>query len=47
MTPHYLPPYSPNLNLIERSWKLVHENVLKFCIFLLFSFFHLQFQLDA
>jgi transposase len=24
---HYLPPYSPNLNPIERVWKLMHERV--------------------
>jgi transposase len=24
---HYLPPYSPNLNPIERLWKLMRENV--------------------
>ena len=24
---YYLPPYSPNLNPIERLWKLMHENV--------------------
>jgi len=24
---HYLPPYSPNLNPIERLWKLMHEYV--------------------
>lgn len=24
---HYLPPYSPNLNPIERLWKLMHEKV--------------------
>lgn len=24
---HYLPPYSPNLNPIERLWKLMNENV--------------------
>jgi transposase len=24
---HYLPPYSPNLNPIERLWKLMHEAV--------------------
>jgi len=24
---HYLPPYSPNLNPIERVWKLFHEHV--------------------
>lgn len=24
---HYLPPYSPNLNPIERIWKLMHESV--------------------
>jgi transposase len=25
---HYLPPYSPNLNPIERVWKLMHESVM-------------------
>jgi len=25
---HFLPPYSPNLNPIERLWKYVYENVL-------------------
>lgn len=24
---HYLPPYSPNLNPIERVWKIMHESV--------------------
>ena len=24
---HYLPPYSPNLNPIERLWKVMNENV--------------------
>jgi transposase len=24
---HHLPPYSPNLNAIERFWKILHENV--------------------
>lgn len=24
---HYLPPYSPNLNPIERIWKIMHEQV--------------------
>jgi transposase len=24
----YLPPYSPNLNLIERLWKFANENVV-------------------
>jgi transposase len=24
---HYLPPYSPNINPVERMWKLMHENV--------------------
>ena len=24
---HYLPPYSPNLNPIERLWKVMHEKV--------------------
>lgn len=23
---HYLPPYSPNLNPVERLWKIMHEN---------------------
>ena len=27
ITPHYLPPYSPNLNPIERLWKIMHEKV--------------------
>ena len=25
---HYLPPYSPNLNPIERLWKMMHEQTL-------------------
>jgi transposase len=24
---HYLPPYSPNLNPVERIWKMMHEDV--------------------
>lgn len=24
---HYLPPYSPNLNPVERLWKIMHEHV--------------------
>jgi transposase len=24
---HHLPPYSPNLNVIERCWKILHEHV--------------------
>jgi len=24
---HYLPPYSPNLNPIERLWKVMNENI--------------------
>jgi transposase len=24
---HHLPPYSPNLNVIERCWKIMHEQV--------------------
>ncbi|WP_338011052.1 transposase, partial [Photorhabdus temperata] len=24
---HYLPPYSPNLNPIERLWKVMNEQV--------------------
>lgn len=27
ITLHFLPPYSPNLNPIERLWKLLHEQV--------------------
>lgn len=27
ITVHYLPPYSPNLNPIERLWKIMHETV--------------------
>ena len=23
---HYLPPYSPNINAIEPSWKIMHEH---------------------
>jgi len=26
---HYLPPYSPNLNLIERLWKYCKKNLVK------------------
>jgi transposase len=25
---HFLPPYSPNLNPIERLWKFLYEHVL-------------------
>ncbi|ETZ04560.1 putative protein y4pE/y4sA [Holospora undulata HU1] len=25
---HYLPPYSPNLNPIERCWKIMNEQVI-------------------
>ena len=24
---HHLPPYSPNINLIERAWKVVNERI--------------------
>lgn len=27
ITQHLLPPYSPNLNAIERCWKIMHEHV--------------------
>jgi transposase len=27
ITLHFLPPYSPNLNPIERLWKIMHEQV--------------------
>ena len=26
---HYLPPYSPNLNLIERFWRFVKDKLVK------------------
>jgi len=29
ITLHYLPPYSPNLNLIERLWKFFKKKVIK------------------
>jgi transposase len=34
---HYLPPYSPNLNVIERLWKLMHEHTTK-------NFYHSHFK---
>jgi len=30
---HYLPPYSPNLNPIERLWKVMNEHVRNNCFF--------------
>ncbi|WP_176524826.1 transposase [Bacillus thuringiensis] len=27
----FLPPYSPNLNMIERVWEVMKENVLANC----------------
>jgi transposase len=30
---HYLPPYSPNLNLIERVWKFMHKHVTNNCYY--------------
>jgi transposase len=30
---HYLPPYSPNLNPIERLWKVMNEQVRNNCFF--------------
>ena len=35
----YLPPYSPNLNLIERVWKFMHEKVIHLKYFDTFSKF--------
>lgn len=35
----YLPPYSPNLNLIERVWKFMHEKVIHLNYFDTFSTF--------
>ena len=29
ITAHYLPPYSPNLNPIERLWKFMKKEVMK------------------
>lgn len=36
---HYLPPYSPNLNLIERVWKLMHKEVTSNVYFTCFQSF--------
>jgi transposase len=33
LTLFFLPPYSPNLNMIERVWKLVKESVLANCFY--------------
>ncbi len=30
---HYLPPYSPNLNLIERVWRFMHKKVTNNCYY--------------
>lgn len=37
---HYLPPYSPNLNPIERLWKVMHEEVTYNQYYKSFSDFH-------
>ena len=39
ITLHYLPSYSPNLNLIERVWKLVKSKVLNSAYFDTFDIF--------
>jgi len=39
ITLHYLPTYSPNLNLIERVWKLVKSKVLNAAYFETFDIF--------
>jgi transposase len=39
ITLHYLPSYSPNLNLIERAWKLVKSKVLNSAYFETFDMF--------
>jgi transposase len=39
ITLHYLPTYSPNLNLIERVWKFVKSNVLNAAYFETFDVF--------
>ena len=36
---HYLPPYSPNLNPIERLWKILHEQVTRHCYYESFADF--------
>jgi len=36
---HYLPPYSPNLNPIERLWKIMHEKVTYNQYYEKFSYF--------
>lgn len=37
---HYLPPYSPNLNLIERLWKFFKKEVVKNKYYATFQEFH-------
>ena len=29
----FLPPYSPNLNLIERLWKYVRQKIINTCFY--------------
>ena len=36
---HYLPAYSPNLNLIERLWKFMHKHVTNNCYYEYFDSF--------
>ncbi len=36
---HYLPAYSPNLNLIERLWKFMHKHVTNNCYYEQFESF--------
>lgn len=36
---HYLPAYSPNLNLIERLWKFMHKHVTNNCYYERFEHF--------
>jgi transposase len=36
---HYLPAYSPNLNLIERLWKFMHKHVTNNCYYEYFENF--------
>ena len=42
----FLPPYAPNLNLIERFWRFVKEHLFVVC-YLKFGIFHRNFTASA